>query len=110
MPLRAAFIRRMTHGMSPSHFLTRAPLAIGAALLISLTHCSEEKPKPNPSPSQAAANPPPPPPPMPPAAPANPTPPAPATPAKIRIHWTDVLMHKEIKYHNADYEGNGQFL
>ncbi|MEZ0389460.1 MAG: leucine-rich repeat domain-containing protein [Verrucomicrobium sp.] len=30
-------------------------------------------------------------------------------PAKPKFAWTEELMHKEIKFHNPAYEGNGQF-
>lgn len=34
---------------------------------------------------------------------------APVVAPKVKIFWTEELLHKEIKFHNPSYEGNAQF-
>ncbi|QIF04159.1 leucine-rich repeat domain-containing protein [Roseimicrobium sp. ORNL1] len=43
------------------------------------------------------------------AAASKPAPATPAAPEKVKIYWTDELMHKEVKYYNPEYAGDGQF-
>lgn len=75
--------------------------AAALALLFGLCSC-DDKPSTAPSsPSSAASSP------APPAQP--PAAAAPKTDAPTKFHWTDQLLHVEIKFHNADYEGDGQF-
>ncbi len=73
-----------------------------AFIVIALTQCEEKK-----SPSKVVAEP-----------DKGLTPPVleipklvlpPANVPKVKIFWTEELLHKEIKFHNPNYEGNAQF-
>jgi Leucine-rich repeat (LRR) protein len=78
-------------------------LRSAAALMLLSALCScDDKPAVGPAaPSAAASSPAPP-------APAS-APAVPKTDAPKKFHWTDQLLHVEIKFHNPDYEGDGQF-
>jgi pyruvate/2-oxoglutarate dehydrogenase complex dihydrolipoamide acyltransferase (E2) component len=75
-------------------------------LLVLLAACGEEKPTPAPvaeskpaaSPAPAVAP-----------APANPAPAAPAPQAEKKVFWSAEMLHTEIKFHNPEYDGSGEF-
>jgi internalin A len=67
--------------------------------LLLLTHCGKPADPPEKMPAPAAAK------------PAATTPADPASTASTpkKVYWSDEMLHTEIKYHNPNYQGDGQF-
>lgn len=92
--LRAALVGGMAFSMSYRRTLASSGGLL--AVILGLTHCG---PKQEPVTSEKTASS---------EAPAPTLTPTPA-PAKLKFAWTEELMNKEIKFHNPEYEGGGQF-